>query len=231
MPTGNKYQRPITARRVNADAVISLLKRREWYSDDGGTGDDPDDGGTGDNDPGGSGNDELTTLRAKAEADRITIATLKNENMKKSQSVQTAESAAQEAEEARLIAIGEHETVISNLRTENESLKARAEIGDNAILEVTAANQLRFDATPEALRYQVPVKYPPLELSKWWAEHGDNVKMPNAPDHDAGAGGGQSGSGGSNGKSIKLTADEKEAADKLGMTHEQYYDNRPKAME
>lgn len=228
MPTGSNIQRPITARRCNAEFSISLLKRRTWFSDDGGTGDDPKDGSAGGNDPSGSGDDELTTLRAKAETDRVMIATLKRENMQKSQSVTSAESAAQEAEEARLIAIGEHETVIANLRAENESLKVRAEIGDKAIREVTEANQLRYDATPDSLRWQIPKDYEPMALAKWWAEYGGNIKMPQAPDFDAGANGGQSGQTNDGKKSdVKLTTEQMEAADKLGMTHEQYAANLP----
>lgn len=229
MPTGSKYQRPSTARRTDANAVISLLKRRAWYSDDGGTGNNPDDGGSGGNDPDGSGDDELTTLRAKAETDRVTIATLKRENMQKSQSVTSAESAAQDAEEARLIAVGEHETVIANLRVENESLKVRAEIGDNAIQEVTEANQLRIDNTPDALRWQIPTGYSPLELARWFAEHGSKLKMPNAPDFDAGVNGGQSGQINDKKQSgVKLDPEQMEMADNLRMTYEQYAASLPR---
>ena len=118
--------------------------------------------------------------------------------------------------------------MIANLRTEVESLKARAEIGDNAIQEVTEANQLRFDNTPDTLRWQIPKDYALMALAKWWAENAGNIKMPNAPDFDAGADGGQSGGTNNNKQSgVKLTPEQMEAADKLGMTHEQYAANLP----
>lgn len=229
MPTGNKYQRPITARRFDAEAAISLLKRRPWFSNDGGTGDDPEDGGTGGNDPGGSGDDELTTLRAKAETDRVTIATLKRENMQKSQSVTSAESAAQEAEEARLIAIGEHETVIANLRAENESLKARAEIGDKAIETMAINNQVFIDSLPEQKRSIVPVALDTQALASWIERNrgDDSLSMPKAPEFDAGANGGQSGGTPRGNSGVALTKDQAEMALRLGMTNDEYAANLP----
>ena len=232
MLNGSKYVRPRTLRRAGAEAGISLLKRRCWYADEPDGDNDPDgDGGAGDNDGGNApdGNDdELTRLRAESEEWRKKEAALKREAMQSRDAKKKADDAAQKAEEDRLLAIGEHETVIANLRTENEQLRLRAEIGDEAIQSMTDDNQVRFDDTPETLRYQIPVDYSPQKLSQWWAKYGNKVKMPNAPDFDAGDGGGQSGRNNNDKQSdVKLTPEQKEFADKVGMTYEQYAENLP----
>lgn len=228
---GNGNRRIRTARRSDARAGIALLKRRCWYADGDGGDKPPADG---DNDggipPGNAGDDELVKLRAEKEEWRVERATLRRENQERRAASETADEKIKAADEARLLAAGEHETVIANLRADNESLKVRAEIGDRAIETMAANNQAFIDALPEQRRELVPVELDTHALASWIERNrnSDSLSLPTAPNFDAGAGGG-SGSKTNNNSGINLDAEQREMAMKMGMTPEQYAARLPSA--
>lgn len=95
---------------------------------------------------------------------------------------------------------------------ELESYQERATALEETIRE---ANEARIKSIPEHMRGLVPTDYPPEKLARWLDANQQVFSRPSAPNLGAGVSGG-------NGVSIELTPLQKQIAERMGMSPEDY---------
>lgn len=218
MREGNKsFIRIRTARRSNAEAGISLLKRRTWYSDDGG---DPPEGN---NDQDGQDADPNAVALEKAQNDlklaQKQIGRLNYEAQQNRETSEALEADRLAAEEARLLAAGEHQQIIDQQKSELEKMKTRAVIGDQAVADAAESNEAFIASLSEADRDLIPDELSTTQLAKWINKNRTRLTTPAAPELNAGSG---ADSGGSNNKPIVLTALQKQMCKDAHMSEDDY---------
>lgn len=126
------------------------------------------------------------------------------------------QSAHEAKERDRLQKQGEWQQIAENERKRAADLEAKAQRAEALEKAITDANKARIDRVPESMRTLIPVDYPPDRLQVWLDANWERLSINPAPDLDAGAG------GGSGGKHVTLTDDERQLARKMGLTEEQY---------
>lgn len=116
------------------------------------------------------------------------------------------------AEQGNFKALAEqHAAEVARLKPIEERASALEKI-------IRDGNEARIAEVPERMRSIIPTDYPPEKLQDWLNKNASLLAQPPPPDFDAGAGAGSSG----NPSSMKLTADEKAMAKRIGVTEEEY---------
>jgi phage I-like protein len=126
------------------------------------------------------------------------------------------EDEARRREQTRLAEEGRWKELAETRAAELADLSPYRERAETLEKMIRANNEARIERVPEELRGLVPVEYAPERLSSWLDANWERLSKRPAPDIDAGAGGGGAG------KAMNLTAEEKQAAKRFGMTDEQY---------
>ena len=178
-----------TARRADGDGGVSLARRRAWFVDEttGGTTNAASAAnGTGqDSATGQSGAESIDTLPAWAQK---LIGGLRDEAAQRRVELRRRE----DEEKARLAKMGEWETLASQHAAKVAELEPRAQRAGSLDEFVQSSLKVRIAAVPEAMRSLVPNFPDPLDTIKWLDANESKLRMPTAPNLDAGA----SGSGG-----------------------------------
>lgn len=226
------YSRVKTIRRRNAEAGVSLFKRRTWCSDDEKGDDSPPKGKAGDDSP--PGDDDNFDFEALPENVRKHIRGLRSEakgyrldKRDLEQKLGTAESKMTSLEQARKIELerrDDFETLSRELEAELIELRLKAEKAERLEKAVIARNEKLAARIPEHLRELYPSNLSPEEQSEWLDKALPKLTAPPIPDLDGGAGG-----QGRSRSSVKLTADEKKIAAASGMTEEEWIAARERA--
>lgn len=204
-----------TARRRDIEAGINLSKRRVWFADndDGSTGSDSPEGQS---DSDGSGDDageidlsDADTVRRELENLRKANAQLKQEAAERRLSNKELSDRLDNIEKARrkqLEEQGNYKALAEERErtlTELAPFKERAEALEQRI---RASNEAMIKRIPEDMRSVVPTNYPPEQLAEWLESNLSLLTKAPAPPLDGGA-------GGSSGKQITVTDDDRMAAE------------------
>lgn len=96
---------------------------------------------------------------------------------------------------------------------ELEAYEERAKALEDSIRKT---NEARIASIPDDMRGLVPTDYPPEKLQTWLDQNQQIFNRPKAPSLGAGL------SGGNGASEIELTPTQKQVADAMGMTYEQY---------
>ncbi len=182
-----------TARRSTNEASINLMKRRTWY----GEGD-----GAGDQQNGQQGENELPTTvegwQKKYEAlqkrvvDRDTkIDHLNGVNGKLDERIKAIEKAQKE----KLEKDGDYKTLADERAADIEKYKPLAERAGALEAIIRESNEARVKNVPDSMRALIPTDYPPERLQSWLNANEALLVKPPAANYDAGAGAGNTGGG------------------------------------
>lgn len=125
--------------------------------------------------------------------------------------------AIEKAQRERLEKSGNFEEIAKQHAAELEALKPVAERAKALEAVIRESNKAQIERIPETLRGIVPTDYSPEKLQDWLNRSLPTLIKPPAPSYDAGAGGNSSGTA-----SPTLTAEERAAAKRHGMTEQQY---------
>lgn len=208
-----------TARRGSG---VSLLKRRTWFDEQGGS-------GQGQGDPGGQ----------QASAGRYTFASLDEaakiiEALTKRVGERDAERDAlaqrlkdyDAAQQRQLAEQGNYKALAEQHAAEIARLKQIEERANALEAIMRKSNEARIKRVPEQMRSIIPVEYTPEKLQDWLDANEALLTKPPAPDFDAGA----SGSGGGS-RTPELTSEEKQMAQLMNLTPEQYVKQKQAIMQ
>jgi hypothetical protein len=211
-----------TARRSGA-TTINLAKRRTWYGEGDGAGEQQGQQGEGE----GSvpttieGWQKLAEAREKRLKERDeAIKQLKTQFG----SVNERLTAKEQAEQKRLLEQGNFQELAQQRLVEVESLKPIAERAAALEKIIRSSNEERIKTIPDSKKNLVQPLIdvlPPEKLQEYLNANPDLFVKTPAPDFDAGAGAGGSGSGG---QAVRLTEDQKQMAKLAGMTEKEYAD-------
>lgn len=212
------YKRVRTVRRYDAEAGISLLKRRRWFA-----GDDADaDGGDPQDENGRDAQEDPGRDAQDPNADEVARLQGQIADLQQRLSDVNSEAARRRKEKDKALEdAGQWETLakeradeIARLQDELGRIKPKY---DALIESIDERNDARVKQIPEGKRSLVPTGYSPETLATWLDANWGQLTTRAVPDIDAGAGG-----GGGKGKAPALTAEQKETADAFGMTPEEY---------
>lgn len=120
-----------------------------------------------------------------------------------------------ETQQKRLAEQGNFEELARQRAAEVETLKPYEERAKSLEGIIRASNDARIAQVREDLRALVPADYAPEKLATWLDANWSRLTVKAAPDLDAGA-------GTANGRTMKLTDDEKTSARRFGLTDEQF---------
>lgn len=218
------FYRVRTIRRENAEAGVSLLKRRRWFDD--GDGDDPLDTKTGADAPTGEDGSfdfealpenvqqHIKGLRSEAKGHRLD----KRDLEQKLDAVDKKMSALETARKTELERKDDFETLSREQETELVELRIKAEKAERLEEAVIARNATLVAKLPEHMRDLYPSELSPEDQSAWLDKAVPKLTATPPPNLDGGAGG--QGRGGQS--NVKLTSDEKKIAASMRMTDEEY---------
>jgi len=196
------------SRRASAEGLISLVKRRAWFAEDA-TGQDAQ------NDAPDGGSEQQGRIEDLAPWAQTYVRSLRNEAAANRKALTNAENAARQREQQALAEQGNFKTLAEQRALEVAGLTPYKERVDALEALIRAGNEARIKQVPEALRTMIPAKYAPEELSAWLDANMLNLQPRQAPNLDAGAGGG--------GKAaVPLTDAERAVAARMGLTPEEY---------
>ncbi len=134
-----------------------------------------------------------------------------NERMKTAEAaLQELSAAKTEREQKEALERGEHETVITSLTQERDTLKSDLEAATSYKAALQESLEKRIAAIPEAMRSLVPKFDDPVELSEWLDANQHLLNARTAPDTNAGETGDST-------KSNKLSKDEMRWAKAVGI--------------
>ena len=196
------------SRRASAEGLISLVKRRAWFAED-------PSGQDAQNDPPDGGSEQQGRIEDLAPWAQTYVRSLRNEAAANRKALTNAENAARQREQQSLAEQGNYKTLAEQRALEVAGLTPYKDRVDALETLIRAGNEARIKQVPEALRTMIPAKYAPEELSAWLDANMLNLQPRQAPNLDAGAGGG--------GKAaVPLTDAERTVAARMGLTPEQY---------
>jgi|GEM_PF-2543217 len=195
------------SRRASAEGLISLVKRRAWFAEDA-TGQDAQS----DAPDGGSEQGQIEDLPQWAQK---MIRETRKESAARRVALTNAENASKLREQQSLAEQGNYKTLAEQRALEVAGLTPYKDRVDALETLIRAGNEARIKQVPEALRTMIPAKYAPEELSAWLDANMLNLQPRQAPNLDAGAGGG--------GKAaVPLTDAERAVAARMSLTPEEY---------
>ena len=205
-----------TIRRSNAEAGVSLLKRRAWYAEDDGS-DDPEDHGGAETSPEDADDVEGNIDDLPKWAQKVIYDT-RSEAKKRRKEVGELRDVQRKREQDRLEENGEFKKLAEDRLSEITELTAYKDRFETLESMITSSNEQRVEDIPETLRSIVPVDYSPDKLAAWLDANANKLTTPDAPDFNAGEGGG---SGGRE-KPVKLDAQQEKMIAESGIDREKY---------
>ena len=128
------------------------------------------------------------------------------------------EVANKEAEEQRLKDNEEFKKLAEKKSAEVESLKPKADIADAQEATLSTYLAAQIEELPEDVRDMVPENYSTMDKLDWLAKNKAKLMKPVAPDIVGKQ-------GGSNGKVVALTPEQKDAASKMKVSEKDYAKN------
>jgi len=195
------------SRRASAEGLISLVKRRAWFAEDA-TGQDAQS----DAPDGGSEQGQIEDLPQWAQK---MIRETRKESAARRVALTNAENASKLRDQKALEDQGNYKTLAEQRATEIANLTPYQERVTTLETMIRAGNEARIKQVPEAQQSLVPTDYSPERLSAWLDANMSKLQPRQAPNLDAGAGGG--------GKAaVPLTDAERAVAARMGLTPEQY---------
>ena len=112
---------------------------------------------------------------------------------------------------------GEYKKLADELMQEVLELRPMREKYQSRMEYEKSRNEARIADIPEIFQSAIPTDYAPDKLSQWLDANIDKLKLPQAPNIDAGAG-----TGGSHARPIVLTSQQKTMAKMANMTEAEY---------
>jgi hypothetical protein len=199
-------------RRRGAEGLVNLARRRRWYTENENeeTGADASKNSKA---PSDDGKVDLSTLPPVVQE---YIKELRQESAARRKELESFRSEASQREQQRLKEEGRWKELAEKLQAEKAQLLPYEERAQTLEKKIRGSNEARITRVPEEMRTLIPTDYPPERLSEWLDANWERLSIKPAPDLDAGAG------GGSGGKHVTLTDDERQLARKMGLTEEQY---------
>lgn len=140
---------------------------------------------------------------------------------KLSDRLEAIDVANKEAEEKRLKDNEEYKVLADKHAAEIETLKPKAEVAEAQEATLNTYLAAQVEELPENVRSMIPEKYTTLEKLDWLAQNRAKLLKPDAPDIGAFKLGGENGH-------VELSAEEKEAANKMGVSAKDYAKNKTK---
>lgn len=122
--------------------------------------------------------------------------------------------------DAQLVEQGKYKEIADKRAKTIAELQPVADQVESYEKTLTGVLDAQIEDLPEHQRDLVPSKYTTQQKLDWIAEHKSNLMKPLPPNLEAGTRG-----GGQNGKSVVLTAEQKEAADRTKVSHAEYAKN------
>lgn len=157
----------------------------------------------------------LQAMESELQSAKARIQELNHEAAQKRIRATEAEKRAEQERQQRLAEQGEYKTLFEQTRAQLDELQAYRDRYEAVTNMITATNEKRIAAIPEALRGLVPTGYTPENLAAWLDANQAVLRMPTPPSLDAGAR--------SNAKpAVTLTPEELRIAQLTGMTPEEY---------
>ncbi len=205
-----------TIRRADAEAGVSLLKRRAWYAEDDGSDDPEDDGG--DETPPEDADDVDGNIDDLPKWAQKVIYDTRSEAKKRRKEVGELRDVQRKREQKRLHDQGEFKQLAADRLNEITELTAYKDRFETLESMITSSNEQRVEDIPETLRSIVPVDYAPDKLATWLDANANKLTTPNAPDFNAGEGGGS----GDREKPVKLDAQQEKMIAESGMDRAKY---------
>lgn len=205
------------ARRANAEGLVNLVQRRRWHAEDEieeGGADAPKTSKT----PSDDGKVDLSTLPLVVQD---YIKELRQESAARRKELESFRSEASQREQQRLKEEGRWKELAEKLQAEKAQLVPYEERAQTLEKKIRTSNEARVARVPEDMRMLIPMDYPPERLSEWLDANWERLSVKPAPDLDAGAGNGS-------GKHVTLTDEERQIAQKMGLTAEQYIASKQK---
>lgn len=135
----------------------------------------------------------------------------------RSNELETRLQALEDAQRKALEQTGNHQELAKRYLSELETLKPVAERAEALESVIRDSNNARLAQIPEDLRGLVPTDYAPEKLQRWLNDNQERITRLPAPRLDGGAGGSRD-----SGEVVRLTAEQKKIAARLGITDEQY---------
>lgn len=219
-----EFNRLIRAvRREDAEAAISLRKRRRWYDNEGGaaSGTQQDDANP-DQESGGAEQQlppEIAKLIDEIKADPASFAKhvkdLRAEAAARRKALKDAEDQRLREETERLANEKKFEELAGKLKGQLDQIQPKAARAEALETYLQESVQKRIEALPQQYRTMVPQYEDPLKTLQWLDANAAVLTAQRAPGLDGGAQGDGKGQ-------MKLTPEEIAIAQKLGLTPEQY---------
>lgn len=204
-------------RRPGAEGVVNLQKRRAWFDEEGTP--PPADPAPGEADNGGEQQtDDMTGLPQWAQD---VIKGLRKEAGDYRVKARQAEEQRQQQEAERLAKQGEWQKLAEQREAELAALKPVSDKAAALEAKISATNEARIKAIPEAYRGMVPDYDDPVKVSEWLDKNQAALQARQAPSLDGGAQGDAS-------KNVKLTPEELAVAKRLGVSAEKYAEMKTK---
>lgn len=186
-------------RRSGAEAQVNLSKPRRWFADEGEAG------------TSSAGTQNTGHMIPKARLDEVL-----EQKRQLEQTLAKFQEEASAREQARLQEEGRWKELAEQRGKDLAALQPFQERAENLETAIKAANEKLIAQVPESMRKLIPVDYPPERLQMFLNDNWSLLTVKPAPDIDAGAG------AGSGGKSITLTAEQREMAARMGISPEVY---------
>lgn len=215
------------ARRLDAERRIDLSRRRRWFDTEAEGGKGQSAQGDGQQEQDDSGQQplppDLQALIDEIRRDPVGIARhvkeLRAESATQRVKAREAEAQRQAAEEARLANERKFEELAETRKRQLDEAKPKLERLEALEAHLQKSVQARIEALPQRYRSMVPKFDDPLKTLDWLDANASLLVQQRAPDLDSGKSGER---GGASADASKLTADQREMAQRLGISPEEY---------
>ena len=142
---------------------------------------------------------------------------LRQEAAKYRTELRKVQDALQGREEQELAEQEKYKELADKYRAQVDELTPVQERYNAMIEQLRESNEKRIEDLPEAMRSLVPEYDDPAKLRAWLDANADKLRKPQAPSLNGGAGGGKR-----PGEDVVLNEQERAAAQKMGITPEEY---------